>query len=93
MKKYISSYQAFESNHGPVSVYGVTVGGEVVAILHDKEMAWVVANKYGTDMDGNPVADVVVYPDVDTAIDAYGGENYLGKSATHRVKRGGSWSM
>lgn len=88
------NYQTFESNDGmgPSPIYAVNLDGEIVAICHNERRCWAIANSYGTDNDGNPIADVVTFPDVESAIDAYGGEQYVGKAAA-ALRRGKDWMV
>lgn len=87
------NYRTFESYDGnsPNTVYAVLVDGEIVAICHDERRCWSIANSYGTDNDGYPIADVVTYSDIEAAIDAYGGEEYIGRAATNALRRGKDW--
>lgn len=93
MNRHLMNYRTFENYDGenPAAVYAVQVDGEIVAICHDERRCWAIANSYGTDSDGYPLADVVTFSDVESAIDAYGGESYLSRSAVMALRRGKDW--
>jgi hypothetical protein len=93
MNNYVMNYEMFESDDPMRSspVYVVQLDGEVVAICHNEQRCWSISNSYGTDSDGNPIAEVVIYPDLESAIDAYGGRGYINRSDLASLRRGSDW--
>jgi hypothetical protein len=87
------NYKTFEDYNGGDTnpVYATRLDGEIVAICHDERRCWSIANSYGTDNDGYPLAEVVTFPDLESAIDAYGGENYIPSRALTALRRGKDW--
>jgi hypothetical protein len=93
MNRHLMNYKTFENYDGenPGSVYAVQLDGEIVSICHDERRCWSIANSYGTDNDGYPLAEVVMFSDLESAIDAYGGEDYIPTDALMALRRGKDW--
>jgi hypothetical protein len=93
MNRNLMNYKTFEDYNGGKTnlVYATQLDGEIVAICHDEQRCWSIANDYGTDLDGYPVAEVVTFPDLKSVIDAYGGEDYIPSQALAALRMGRNW--